>query len=349
MTSTETYGGPGHCFGTGQGGGGSTSNWTFLHDVTLRTIESHETQCCVIHDPSTGVQQSRNSNAFADDMNVLSMNTTRKLSMEKICEDIRRIGQRANDCIRASGGSFNLQKCSWRCSVPIKYQGKADVTEIHRELEIIPSPGSPSEIIPRLPKGTPHRQLGVQLVPSLSPNPQLALLRQKCFRFKATIRQNSLSPHQSSTVFEHYIAPAIQYPCTTQAIHSKDIDTLQNIPLAPLLSKLGISTTFARHALFAPSKFGGANLKCWSAEIIGRQLTLLISNFDEAGWLGFILRASSNFTQLEWGRKTHFLAATNDLPSKVCTTTFGIQHRPQQPRPEEIPSNISTSTHHSSL
>mmetsp|Transcript_19218 Transcript_19218/g.29700 ORF Transcript_19218/g.29700 Transcript_19218/m.29700 type:complete len:109 (-) Transcript_19218:1400-1726(-) len=34
-TLTAKYGGPGKCFETGQGGGGSPPNWTLLHDVTL--------------------------------------------------------------------------------------------------------------------------------------------------------------------------------------------------------------------------------------------------------------------------------------------------------------------------
>jgi len=132
------------------------------------------------------------------------------------------------------------------------------VEEITRDLEIVPTQDSLAVNIPRLSKRTPHCQLGVQLVPSLSPTPQLDLLRQKCHNFGSIMRRNTLTTHQSSVVFEHYIAPAIQYPCTTQAIVRKDIDALQTITLRPLL-KLGISTTFARHALYAPLKYGGAS------------------------------------------------------------------------------------------
>eukprot|EP00816_Leptocylindrus_hargravesii_P004036 CAMPEP_0196800934 /NCGR_PEP_ID=MMETSP1362-20130617/527_1 /TAXON_ID=163516 /ORGANISM="Leptocylindrus danicus, Strain CCMP1856" /LENGTH=94 /DNA_ID=CAMNT_0042171565 /DNA_START=405 /DNA_END=686 /DNA_ORIENTATION=- len=62
-------------------------------------------------------------------------------------------------------------------------------------------------------------------------------------KFVSVMRRNTLTTHQSNMVFEHYIAPAIQYPCTTQAIQSDDIDSLQSITLRPLLSKLGISST----------------------------------------------------------------------------------------------------------
>ena len=232
------------------------------------------------------------------------------------------MGQTANDCIRTSGGSFNLAKCSWRCSKPILVREKVDVEEITQDLAIIPTQDCPAVHIPRLSKGTPHRQLGVQLVPPLSPTPQLDLVRQNCHKYSSIMRRNMLTTHQSSVVFEHYIAPAIQYPCTRQAIPSDNIDGLQTITLRPLLSKLGISTTFAQHALYAPSKYGGANLKCWHLEVLAKQLALFISNFDGDGWLGFIFRASMNFTQLEWGRGTHFLESSDKLVEKVCTPTW---------------------------
>ena len=321
-TSETLYGGPGLCFGTGQGGGGSPPNWIFLHDVTLKTLEAHPIKSCVIHDPRTGEKKSSNSNAFADDMNFASMDTTQKLSVEQVCSNLQIMGQTANDCIRASGGSFNLAKCSWRCSKPTVIYGKPEVEEIIRDLEIVPTQDSSAVHIPRLSKETPHRQLGVQLVPSLSPSPQLDLLRLKCLKFGSIMRRNTLTNHQSNVVFEHYMAPAIQYPCTTQAIQSKDIDSLQSITLRPLLSKLGISSTFARKALYAPSKYGGANLKCWHLEVLAKQLALLISNLDGDGWLGFILRASTNFTQLEWGKSGHFLESSDTMVASVCTPTW---------------------------
>mmetsp|Transcript_19220 Transcript_19220/g.29702 ORF Transcript_19220/g.29702 Transcript_19220/m.29702 type:complete len:218 (-) Transcript_19220:903-1556(-) len=170
----------------------------------------------------------------------LSMDTTNKLSITQVCENIQNMGQLVNDCIRASGGSLNLSKCSWHCSVPTRSKGKPDVREIAHEPQIFPTHESPAVTIPRLLKGTPHRQLGVQVIPSLSPKPQLALLQQKCHTFALQIRRNSLSPHQSSIVFKHYIALAIQFPCTTHAIPSNEIKSLQRIVLGPLLSKLGI-------------------------------------------------------------------------------------------------------------
>ena len=134
FTSTSTYGGPGRSFGSGQGGGGSPPNWIFLHDVTLQTLESIPLKGSTIHDPRSGEIRKRNSQALADDMNLTSMDTTTKQSISTVCSTLQTLGQAVNDCIRASGGSLNLSKCSWRCSIPSTFRGQMDVLEIEREL-----------------------------------------------------------------------------------------------------------------------------------------------------------------------------------------------------------------------
>ena len=83
-TSTTTYGGPGLSFGSGQGGGASPTNWTFMHDVTIQALEDLPIKSCIIQDPSSGETRSRNSQVFADDMNFTSLGTTRKQSLDEI-------------------------------------------------------------------------------------------------------------------------------------------------------------------------------------------------------------------------------------------------------------------------
>mmetsp|Transcript_2052 Transcript_2052/g.3261 ORF Transcript_2052/g.3261 Transcript_2052/m.3261 type:complete len:342 (-) Transcript_2052:2567-3592(-) len=307
---------------TGQGCRGCPPYWTLLHDVTLKTLEAHEIKRCVIYDSRTGEKRSSNSNAFADDMNFTALDTSQKFSIDQVCLAPWSMRETANNCIHALGGSFNLRKCNWCCSRPIMVRGKPDVEKIHHDLEIVPTQGSPAEIFPCLLRGTPYCQLGVQVVLSLSSAPQIALLCQKCCKHAKSSCAATLLPYQSRVVFERYIAPAIQFPCTTQAISSKEIDALQNITLSPLLSKLGIANTFARHALYAPYRCGGANLKRWLLEVLGKQTALFISNFDDDWWLAFFYWASKNFTQLEWGQSTHFLASSNALVSQVCTPTW---------------------------
>ena len=56
---------------------------------------------------------------FADDMNFLAMSTTEEQSVETICHNLNTIEQTARDCIKASGRSFGLPKCSWCYSTPL--------------------------------------------------------------------------------------------------------------------------------------------------------------------------------------------------------------------------------------
>mmetsp|Transcript_20521 Transcript_20521/g.31361 ORF Transcript_20521/g.31361 Transcript_20521/m.31361 type:complete len:91 (-) Transcript_20521:253-525(-) len=44
-------------------------------------MEANETKRCVVHDPRSGEARSRNSNTFANDMNLTSLDTTNKLSI----------------------------------------------------------------------------------------------------------------------------------------------------------------------------------------------------------------------------------------------------------------------------
>ena len=88
----------------------------------------------------------------------------------------------------------------------------------------------------------PHRQLGVHLVPSLSPKYQIQLLTNRSNKLKVTLRRNSITAHQAATIFEHYIAPAISYPCTTQSIPTSAIDKLQNIALNLILAELSLAS-----------------------------------------------------------------------------------------------------------
>jgi len=179
-----------------------------------------------------------------------------------VCAIIQSMGQLANICICALGGSFHLSKCSWRCFVPTKSRGKPDVIDIEQDLQIFPTQDSPAETILHLSKGTSHCQLRVQVVPSLSPKSQLALLQQKCRTFSLQIRRNSLSPHQSSVVFYCTGNPiSLRYTCNPE---QWDGISSEDSPWSASVKTRNFANTFARHALYTPSQLGGANLKSWS-------------------------------------------------------------------------------------
>ena len=194
-------------------------------------------------------------------MNFLAMSTTEEQSIETICHNLNTIGQTASDCTRASGGSFGLPKCSWRCSTPINPNKIRDEYPSQFPLQLTSTANTQPSMIHQMQEHQPRRQLGVHLVRSLSPKYQIQLLTNRSKELKVTLCRNSITAHQAATIFEHYIAPSISYPCTTQSMSTSDIDKLQNITLNPILTKLSMASTSARNMIYLPEKFGGAGFK----------------------------------------------------------------------------------------
>ena len=147
--------------------------------------------------------------------------------------------------------------------------------------------------IHQMQQNQPHRQLGFHLVPLLSPKPQLQLLQlleNRSRDLKVTLRRNRITAHQGATIFEHYIAPSISYPCITQSIQTSAIGKLQNVTLSPILAKLSRASTSARDMIYLPAKFGEAGFKRWSSEILARQISQLTNQMDSHEWIGFVIR-----------------------------------------------------------
>ena len=114
FTSEERYGGADRSFGSGRGGGASGSNWVLNQNFINRAQEAAESQASIIRYPITHEISANNGLVFADDLNQVSMDSTRKRSDAENLERLRKSAQLNNDCLRASGGSLNIQKCSFR-------------------------------------------------------------------------------------------------------------------------------------------------------------------------------------------------------------------------------------------
>ena len=177
-------------------------------------------------------------------------------------------------------------------------------------------------MIHQMQEHQPHHQLGVHLVPSLSPKCQIQLLTNWTKELKVTLRWNSITAHQAATIFEHYIALSISYPCTTHSMSTSDIDKLQIITLNPILAKLSMTSTSTRNMIYLPANFGGAGLKRWSMEILAQQIALLSNQVDSQEWIGFILQASMNTSLLEFSWAMHFLERQHKIITYTIAPTW---------------------------
>ena len=109
FTSDEWYGGGDRSFGSGQGGGALGSKWVLNQDFINRALEAADSRASIIRHPITHEIETNNRIVFADDLNQVSMDSTRTRSDAENLECLRKAAQLNNDCLRASGGSSNIQ------------------------------------------------------------------------------------------------------------------------------------------------------------------------------------------------------------------------------------------------
>ena len=109
FTSEERYGGGDQSFGSGQGGGASGSNWVLNQDFINQALEAAESHASIIRHPTTHEISVNNGIVFADDLNQVSMDSTRKRPDAENLERLRKSAQLNNDCLRASRGSLNIK------------------------------------------------------------------------------------------------------------------------------------------------------------------------------------------------------------------------------------------------
>ena len=113
FTSDERYRGGNRRFGSGQSGGASGLNWILNQDFINRALEAAESQASIIRHPITHAISTNNGIVFADDLNQVSMDSMRKRSDAENLESLCKSAQLNNDCLRTSGSSLNIQKCSF--------------------------------------------------------------------------------------------------------------------------------------------------------------------------------------------------------------------------------------------
>ena len=191
FTSEEQYLGGDQSFGSGQGGVASGSNWVLNQDFINQALEAAESQSSIIRHPITHEISVNNGIVFADDLNQVSMDSTRKHPDVENLERLRKSAQLNNDRLRASGGFLNIQKFSfWHLAINNKGTCK-DVP--NSTLTITPTINSdPQPIFHKLQ--TQHQRiLGVHIAPSLKPAAQYDILEQKCNVFKKAINNIPIS------------------------------------------------------------------------------------------------------------------------------------------------------------
>ena len=113
FTSKNRYRGGSTSFRSGQGGGASSFHWNINHDITNKVLEASETQVCVICHPITWEVRLNNGIVFADNLTQFLTSSIEQRSNDTNISTLQQSVQLANNCLRASGGSFANPKWSF--------------------------------------------------------------------------------------------------------------------------------------------------------------------------------------------------------------------------------------------
>ena len=177
-------------FGSGQGGGASGFHWIISQDITNKALEAAETQVCVICHPITGEVQTNNGIVFADDLTQISMSSVEQRPSIINISTLQKSVPLANNCFRASGGSFSIPKCSFQ-NIDIDRKGALrDVPD--SQFAIQPIPTSDYQIFTFTEKTKPPKVLGVHTVPTNSTPYQQGILLQQSWSMGGLINTNSM-------------------------------------------------------------------------------------------------------------------------------------------------------------
>ena len=244
------------------------SNWVLNQDFINRALEAAESQASIIWHPITHELSANNGIVFADDLNQVLMDATRKRSDAENLESLRKSAQLNNDCLCTSGGSLNIQKCSsWNLSINNKGTCK-DVP--NSGLAITPTINSGPQSISRKLHTQHQRILGAHIAPSLKPIDQYDILELKCKALKTATNNNPLYPSHLRTANNQYIHPSVGYPLIAQCLPTARIDKIQSNPLAATLGRVNLSTKMRWDLVFLPASKGGLDANtAFRAEALG--------------------------------------------------------------------------------
>ena len=222
-------------FGSGQGGGASGFHWTINQDIINKVLETDETQACVIRHPITGGVRTNNGIVFADDLTQISISSLEHRSNTTNISTLQKSVQLANNCLRSSGGSFSIQKCSFR---HLDIDRKWTLRDVpNSQFTIQPTPTSDHQIFTLFDKTKPQKVLGVHTVPTNSTTYQWGILLQ---RSQAIVDWSTQTQcyYPTYTASIQYIHPSIGFPLVPQRLTQKQIDLIQSPTLCTLLRRL---------------------------------------------------------------------------------------------------------------
>jgi hypothetical protein len=193
--------------------------------------------------PDSPTHHSRLIEAFVDDTSVGFTEPTGSATLSNLTDSLAHIAQTWEKLLFYSGGSLNLQKCSWYALHWKWEKGRPTLTTIaphHKDLTLTTQgqDNAPPTTIRRCEINKATRILGLYLSPDGDFSTQLQILKKKADTYAHCLRSPRLTPQDIHTFHRTTYGPSMRYVLPALAIDEEELSTEQAKVLASMLNKI---------------------------------------------------------------------------------------------------------------
>ena len=274
--------------------------------------------------PDSNEHHSRLIDAFVDDTS-LSFTPETDISFEEVTRQLTKIATYWNRLLFYSGGSLNLQKCSYHVTKwEWNKQGRPVVRSQKPDDPIVCVTSMQTgevEAISYQPYDKAARILGVYLSPEGDFSQQIMVMKKKADTYAARLNSPRLTAQDADTFMRTTYNPAMGYVLPSLAIDEESLNQVQLKILATLLQKLGFSSKTPVPLRHGPIDMGGLGLTDLRTEMGVAQLKLLRNAIFNKSEVGKMMIISIKYSQIEAGIKEHILERP-DIHISYLTPTW---------------------------
>lgn len=290
-------------FGTGQGSGASPAAWLSLVVLIMNTMDKVIKERVSFKSPDSDLHHQRLIDAFVDDTS-LSFTTDTNDSIEKLVAELTNIASKWNRLLHYSGGSLNLQKCTYHITMWEWKHGRPHIRK--------PKPDDPEVCINSFTSGndeviryqdytSANRILGAYLSPSGDFTTQIEVLTKKADTYAARLRSPKLSPNDIITFLRTTYIPAMGYVLPCLAVNEEELHKVQSKIMAAVMQKLGLSSKTATALRHGPVDMGGLGIHDLRTEMGIAQLKIMRNAIYAGTEVGKMMLLSIKYSQIEAG------------------------------------------------
>ena len=209
------------------------------------------------------ITNSRVIDAFVDDTSIGFTDGTGSLNFESLILRLQEISQTWEHLLHLSGGSLNLNKCSWYV---LSWDWKGGRPIIRKRMETDPDislpQGSATErtTIRRMDLEEAPRILGVFISPTGNFSEHIKVLKTRADTFAVRLKSPRIKVTDALLFHQTIYIPTMRYSLAAIAANEESLKTIQTNLMASLLQKMNVNCHLPTAIRHGPKLFGGLEL-----------------------------------------------------------------------------------------